>query len=509
MARAVSRLTQLSHIRPCPLEATSRLPLSGTGQWIVGMWISSFSLGAAGRLARAALAALGLCALAGCLPAVDSPQPGIDIPTRYRASPALPDTALPQPDWWRSFRSPALDNLVTQANAANLDIAVAVAQIEQAEAQVGVAGAPLFPSLDAGASMERLRTSATSSTRSIVKSQAGFDLTASYMVDFWGKNRSSLLAAEQNAAAARFNEDVVRLTAQVSVTTTYFQILAARDQLAVARENLAAASRILDLVKQQFKAGTVSALDVAQQEALVATVRTSIPPLEITLNQNLAALAVLVGRVATLMPPPGGNLAQIAIPRITPGLPSDLLRRRPDLKLAEAQLDASGFNVEAARAAMLPQIQLTGTGGVQSAALQALFVPGAWYYTLAAGLTQPIFDGFLLESELKQAKGVQLEDLQAYRKAILSAFADVERALVSFEWAKKQVSLQIDVVKSSRLAFDIAETQLRGGTATLINVLQTQQSLFTAENTLAQARLNRLLAATSLFQALGGGWTDR
>lgn len=165
------------------------------------------------------------------------------------------------------------------------------------------------------------------------------------------------------------------------------------------------------------------------------------------------------------------------------------------------------LSVESARAAFFPQIQLTGQSGFQSAALTALFGPGAWYYTLAASLTQPIFDGFLLESQLKQAKGLQLQYLQAYRKAVLSAFSDVEKALVALKQYTLQERLQTDVVTNSRKAFDVAETQLRGGTINLITVLQTQQTLFTAENTLVQVRLTKLLAATSLFQALGGGWT--
>ena len=203
----------------------------------------------------------------------------------------------------------------------------------------------------------------------------------------------------------------------------------------------------------------------------------------------------------------GGTTTQIAIPRVTPGLPSELLYQRPDVRQAEAQLASSNFSVEAARAAFFPQIQLTGTTGVQSAALAALFGPGAWYYTLGAGLTQPIFDGFLLESQLKLAKGQQLQYLQTYRKAVLSAFSDVEKALVALAQYTKQERLQTDAVRASRKAFDVAEEQFRGGTVNLLTVLQTEQTLFTNENTLVQVRLSKLLAASSLFQALGGGWT--
>jgi NodT family efflux transporter outer membrane factor (OMF) lipoprotein len=326
------------------------------------------------------------------------------------------------------------------------------------------------------------------------------------MIDFWGKNRATLFAAQETATAARYNREVVTLTAIVTVANTYFQVLAAQDQLRVARRNLAAAERILTLIKQQFNGGTASQLDLSQQEALVSTERAAIPPLEITLRQNIAALALLVARAPANFTVTGGTMTQIVIPRVTAGLPSELLNQRPDIREAEAQLASSNFSVESARAAFFPQIQLTATAGVQSAALASLFGPGAWFYTLAAGLTQPIFDGFLLESQLKQAKGVQLQNLQAYRKAVLSAFADVEKALVALSQSTLQERLQAQAVADSRKAFEVSETQLRAGTVNLITVLQTQQTLLTNENNLAQVRLTKLLAASSLFQALGGGW---
>ncbi len=445
--------------------------------------------------------------LSGCILNSERPDLNLEIPANYReASKRAPDAAVPALDWWRGFRSSELTSLMEDAQIYNLDIAVAYAQIIQADAQVGVSGAALLPTVSGTATAERLRQAAGSGLGSVTTSQYNLGLTASYMLDFWGKNRATLYSSEESATAARYNRDVVTLTAIVTVANTYFQILAAQDQLRVARRNLAAAERILALIKQQFNGGTASQLDLSQQEALVSTQRAAIPPIEVTLHQNIAALAVLVARPPANFKVNGGTTTQIAVPRVTPGLPSELLYQRPDIRQAEATLASSNFSVESARAAFFPQIQLTGSTGVQSAALAALFGPGAWYYTLAAGLTQPIFDGFLLESQLKQAKGVQLQNLQAYRKAVLSAFADVEKALVALQQDTLQEKLQNDVVTNSRKAFDVAETQLRGGTVNLITVLQTQQTLFTAENTLVQVRLAKLQAASSLFQALGGGW---
>jgi multidrug efflux system outer membrane protein len=442
--------------------------------------------------------------LSGCILGTEKPELNLEVPAAYREAQhsRAPDAAVPALDWWRGFRSAELTSLMEESQIYNLDIAVAIAQIVQADAQAGIAGAPLLPSVTGTATAQEIKNPGQRPV-----SQYNLGLSASYMVDFWGKNRAALYAAEENATVARYNREVVTLSTIVTVANTYFQILAAQDELRVARRNLAAAERILALIKQQFAGGTASQLDLSQQLALVSTERAAIPPLEVTLRQNIAAMALLMARAPANFNVHGGTMAQIAVPRVTPGIPSELLYQRPDIREAEAQLASSNFSVEAARAAFFPQIQLTGTTGVQSAALAALFGPGAWYYTLAAGLTQPIFDGFLLESQLKQAKGVQLQFLQAYRKAVLSAFADVEKALVALSQTILQERLQIEAVNNSRKAFEVSETQLRAGTVNLITVLQTQQTLLTAENTLAQVRLTKLLAASSLFQALGGGWT--
>jgi NodT family efflux transporter outer membrane factor (OMF) lipoprotein len=463
--------------------------------------------------ARLAASALLLApALSGCILGTERPDLNLDLPATYReGGHKAADAQLPAVDWWRGFKSSELTSLMDAAQIYNLDIAVAIAQIVQADAQVGVAGAPLLPSATGTATAEQALSAASTTPGNIGLSrsfsQYSLGLTASYMIDFWGKNRATLHAAEETATASRYNREIVTLTAIVTVANTYFQILAAQDELRVARRNLAAAERILVLIKQQFTGGTASQLDLSQQEALVATERAAIPPLEITLRQNIAALAVLVGRAPANFTVKGGTLTQIAIPRVTPGLPSELLNQRPDIRQAEAQLASSNFSVESARAAFFPQIQLTAQTGVQSAALASLFGPGAWFYTLSAGLTQPLFDGFLLESQLKQAKGVQLQNLQAYRKAVLSAFSDVEKALVALSESIRQERLQIEAVAASRKAFEVSETQLRAGTVNLITVLQTQQTLLTNENVLAQVRLTKALAASSLFQALGGGWT--
>ena len=192
---------------------------------------------------------------------------------------------------------------------------------------------------------------------------------------------------------------------------------------------------------------------------------------------------------------------------MAPGLPSELLTRRPDVRQAEAQLQAADADVRVARAAMFPSITLTAQGGLESNALRTLFDPASQLYSIAAGLTQPIFEGYSLQGQLEQQRGRYVELLQDYRKAVLSSFEDVENALVAVRQTTLQEKLQADAVAIARRAYTISEAQLRAGTVDLLTVLDTQRSLFQANDALAQARLARLQAYVALFQALGGGWT--
>ncbi len=453
--------------------------------------------------------------LSGCILGSEKPELAVDVPPAYLAGGRAPDAALPSLDWWRGFRSPELSALIEEAQIANFDIAAAVGRILQADAQARVAGAPLLPNVDLNGNATRSRASQTTSPggtggggpseRTIYSAS----LSASYEIDFWGKNQAALRAAEENAVASRFDHEVVNLTTVAAVANAYFQVLAAQDRLRVARQNQSSASRILTLIQQRQSAGTASSLEIAQQESLVATQRASIPPLEQLLRQNIAALAVLVGRPPEFFALRGGGMSRLAIPRVTPGLPSDLLTQRPDIREAEALLASANANVESARAAFFPSINLTGEGGYQSAALKLLFRPESAFYSVAAGLTQPIFDGLRLQGQLDLQRGKQEELLQKYRKAVVSAFADVENALVAIQQTALRERLQRVVVASSRRAFDISETRLREGTVDLITSLTTQQNLFQAEDNLAQARLAHLQAIVSLFQALGGSWLSR
>jgi outer membrane protein, multidrug efflux system len=461
--------------------------------------------------------------LGGCLLSGDLPEPNLVVPASYDGgpkSPAAAQAALPSLDWWTKFRSRELTALIEEARANNLDIAAAIARIVQADAQARVTGAALLPVVDFNGDATHTQASKTGSkasaanlgrntyvsTRDIVTNNLTATLNASYEIDFWGKNRAALRSAEELAVASRFDREVVGLTTMVAVANSYFQVLAAQDRLRIANENLASASRILNLINQRAQAGTASALEIAQQESLVNQVKAAIPPLQQAVHTNRTTLAVLMGRSPEQVRVRGGTLRAVAIPRVTPGLPSELLTQRPDIREAEANLAAANANVYNARAQFLPSITLTGEGGYESAVLKVLLRPESAIYSAAAGLTAPIFHGGQLLGNLDLRKGQQDELLQNYRKAVISGFADVENALFNVRSTALTVQLQGAVVTSSRRAFDVSEQRLREGTIDLVTVLQTEQTLFTAEDALSQAQLARLQAIVSLYQALGGGW---
>jgi outer membrane protein, multidrug efflux system len=205
----------------------------------------------------------------------------------------------------------------------------------------------------------------------------------------------------------------------------------------------------------------------------------------------------------------GGSLNQISTPRVTPGLPSELLTQRPDIRRQEAQLASATANIGNARAQFFPSIQLTGQGGYTSSSLASLFQPHAAFFSLVGSATQPIFEGGRLLGNFQFTKARQDELLQIYRKTVVQAFADVDNALYSIKQTTIRLQLQREVVASSRRAFELAEQQLRAGTADIVTVLNTQTTLFQAEDLLWQAQLARLLAFVSLYQALGGGWEPR
>lgn len=456
---------------------------------------------------RLCLAASAI-ALTACSVGPDYHRPETPTPAAWQAGTATGGT-WPARDWWRGFNTPSLDQFMGEAQAANFDIAAAVARVRQADAQVKIAGAALLPTVQAGGGVSRTRSVAT--TPKAGGTPVGVDtysavLIASYEVDFWGRYADQVQSAKATADATRFDQQTTALSVQATVANTFFTIAALQDRIRVARNNLAAAESILEAFRARSVAGTAGGLDIAQQESVVAEQRASLPPLEQQLRQNVYALAILVGKLPEAVKIPETTLDTVALPAVAAGLPSGLLQRRPDVQFAEAELIAANANTKAAVASVFPNISLTAQGGVESTALSSLLSPSGVLYSLASSFTQPIFAGGALEGgiELNEARFDEL--VQDYRKAVISAFGDVETALVAVEMTDRQEEAQRAAVVTAQRAYDIAQAQLYSGTIDILTVLNTQRTLFLAQDLLVQARLAHAQAVVSLFRAVGGGW---
>ena len=473
------------------------------------------------RLAFFAVASTLL--VAGCSLAEDYQRPEIARPADWRnnvaGAPSTPE--WPSADWWRRFGSPRLDRMMTEAETANFDIAAAIARVRQADAQLKIAGAALLPSLGASAggtrSVAPWGPSANPSWTSaglVHSSTASYSdsfnlgLQASYEIDFWGKNRSLQAAAAASALQSRYDSRTAQLTVQSGLATTYFDLVGQSERLTVARESVANSEGVLAAIHDRVEAGTATALDLAQQESVVAAERATIAPIEQQIRQDANALAILTAKAPEEFALEPETLDAIALPVIRPGLPSDLVRRRPDVNSAEQQLIAANANIGAARAALFPDPTLTASGGFQSIALATLLQPSALAAAWGGSLTQVIFDNGRLEGavELDRARA---EELTAdYRKSVISAFADVENALIAIQKTAELEDAQRANVATSRNAYEIAQAQLQGGTVDITTVLNTQKALFSAQDLLVQARLLHLQAVVGLYKALGGGWDE-
>jgi NodT family efflux transporter outer membrane factor (OMF) lipoprotein len=332
------------------------------------------------------------------------------------------------------------------------------------------------------------------------------ELSASYELDFWGKNRASLASARAAALASRYDKETVALTVISSVATTYFQALEFQDRLKVARSNLANGEQILHGFAMELNAGTATGLDLAQQETAVALLRAAIPPLEQQFRQTVHALAVLVGKAPESIDVDGGTLTALTMPPIVEGLPSQLLSRRPDIAQSEQQLISANANITVARAALFPNIQLTASGGFASRALTSLISPAGRVWALSAGLTQPIFHGGALRGQVQFSNARYDELLSTYHKTVISAFSNVEDALVAAQKTTEQQLRQQEAVERARRAFQFAQTQMSAGTANILTVLNTENALFSAQDELVQVQYLHFQSLVNLFAALGGGW---
>lgn len=448
----------------------------------------------------------GFCLLlGGCtlLESVSELAPG-DVPANWSQPVVSSEKAWPERDWWTGFASGELDALVESAQRENLDIIIAKARVEQADALARLAGSSLLPSISArlGAREDGAIHSPSSTPVQTLSASA----SVAYELDFWGRNFESARAAWRSLEASSFDRETVALTTVSSVANTYFRLLSLRDRLRLSRLNVANASKILDLTRKQLDAGTISRLPVAQQESLLASLNAQAASLELQERQALGSLAVLLGKPVQDFAITGQSLEGISAPVVAAGLTSELLARRPDVKSVEASLSAAQADLAAARAAYLPTISLTGDAGVTSTALAGLISGSNGAYSIGASLIQAVFRGGSLIASNDRAFYRREELLAAYRKAALNAFADADAALTGAVTSVLQEQQQSVAAASAAEALRIAEAQYQAGSVDFLTVLSAQQSLYSAQDQLAQVRLARLQALVGLFRALGGGW---
>ncbi|WP_312495805.1 efflux transporter outer membrane subunit [Pseudomonas cremoris] len=457
------------------------------------------------------LSVLSLCLLlnacTGTPSAIDS---GIAPPAAWQF--AERDAAqVTNQQWWTQFGSPQLNRLGEQARRDSFDVAAATARVRQAQASAVIAGAPLLPEVkfNLAASRQRLLRGsgnsdldATESNNTVNSYDANF--TASYEVDFWGGRAAARDSAVQSLRASQFDQATVELTLLSNVADRYAQTLAARQRQQIAELNLANARNVLGLVQTRYDAGSATALELAQQKSLVASQQRQLPLIQQLAEESQITLAALLGQPVQAVDMGVEPFQALTWPSIGVGVPSQLLSQRPDIAQAEAQLAAASADVTVARAAMLPTLTLGATVG--SGAYKANEILRSPFYTLTSGLVAPIFNNGRLSAERDKARARQDELLHTYRGAIINGFADVEKSLSRITRLDQQRQWQSEELQQAQTAFQIAESRYQAGAEDLLTVLETQRTLYTAQDLNVQLRLSRLQASIALYKALGGGW---
>jgi multidrug efflux system outer membrane protein len=443
---------------------------------------------------------------AGCTLQPTKP-PVVAMPASFEQSSPSDQAAWPGKDWYRGFGSPELDGLIEQASGNNFDVSAARSRIAQADARARQAHAAILPNVDATGNANYL--AGHSVNGSAHETDWAALLSASYEVDFWGKNRATADSARLLAVAARAEHDTVALTALAGVADGYFQVLSVRERLNIAHSNVDAARGLMAIVDARFNVGLSNPVEVATQRAALASAELSIPELEQTQGEALAALALLVGRQPEGFTVEGAPLESLTEPAVAVGLPSELLQRRPDVYMAEASLKSASADLVAARAALYPSLSLTAAGGVQNPALNAAILSLSGVgptLNLGASLTQPIFDGGKLRAQRAEAQAKQEELVTKYRAAIMAGLVDAENALAAIHHLDAARAFQQENLAQSERAFEGAQLRYKEGSGDFVTVIEAQRTLYAARDQFSQYRLARFQALVSLCKALGGGW---
>jgi NodT family efflux transporter outer membrane factor (OMF) lipoprotein len=444
-------------------------------------------------------AALALL-LSGCSLIPDFGTPKVETPAAWSAAPSK--SAEIAADWWKTFNSPELDTFMDEALRENNDLRASLARVDQARASVRVSQSYLVPGVDASGRMGWERSNpASGRTTSRNSYSAGLDV--SYELDLFGANRADVTAAQARFASSQYGHDALALVVMGDVASTYFQVLNLRERVKIAQENLGNSADVLKIVNARYKAGAISALEVAEQKTNYANTEAALASLKQALTQGENALAVLLGKPPRTIEIKAGKLDSLNVPVVAAGQPSDLLQRRPDIRAAEADLAAANANIGIARAAFFPSINL-GTG--VSIAASPISGGASTAASLAGSLAAPIFEGGRLEANLEATRARRTELVEDYRKTVLTGFREVEDALAAVKGAEARRKALETALKEARTSYRLSRQQYDAGAVDFQTLLDSQRSLFSAQDSYAQSRLAMLLAAVDLYKALGGGW---
>jgi multidrug efflux system outer membrane protein len=464
----------------------------------------------------------GVVFMTGCSVGPNYKRPSVSVPTAYRGAnepsavtteaPAgappstTPAASLGDEKWFEVFQDRELQELIRTALKNNYDVRIAATRVLQARAQLGITRADQLPTLDAGGNVTSVRNPTIGPIPSYELTQGQITASAAYNVDFWGRYRRATEAARANLLASEWARKEVIATLVGNLASSYFQLRALDLELEISKRTLGSRQDSLQLTKMLEEHGINSLLDVRQSEQLVYTAGAEVPDLERQIEQQENAISILLGNNPDSVPRGLKLTEEPHAPEIPVGLPSSLLERRPDIREAEENLVAANAQIGVARAAYFPQISLTGNAGYESASLTNLFSGPAGVWTLIGSVTQPIFEGGRLKSNVRLAEAQREQLVLTYQQTIQGAFRDVSNALIAYRKNREFRIQQQHLVDSAQDAARLSETRFKAGTADYLEVLTNETNSFSAELTLAQAQGNELNALVQLYQALGGGW---
>ena len=448
----------------------------------------------------------------GCVnmtPDYQSPDLGVETPQSYQQASTDPESIYSDDRWWEAFDDPELNRLVEAVLHNNWDIKQAAARILETRYRFIQVRSDRYPDLNLEAGYDRRKTGGGRIDQGATFDTYDVGLAAAYEVDLWGRLASESKAAWNDVLQAEENRRTIAQTVVAETAVLYLQIEALERRLQIAYESVEAFQRSLDFVNIRFKRGLVSALDVRQARRILAGADARIPQLEQDLGQNQQQLSVLLGRYPETHPPrtqPEDYYQRLA--PVPPGLPSDLLMRRPDIQAAEVQLKALNERIGSAKAARFPTITLTGSYGYASSELNSLITNNSEFWDLTLRLFQPIFDAGRLEANQRAVEARYQEQAAVYAKSVLTAFSEVEASLLA---RKKQLERRerfLRFLNEARATQRVAQNRYIKGLTSYLDVLDAQQTRFEAEDNLALVDLAVLTNRVDLHRALGGGWAQ-